>query len=136
MEEEHAWRVETTLGAVLADVVVSAGGGLSEPSAPAIPGLETFAGPVVHTARWPADLDLRGRRVAIVGTGASAIQVVPAIAGEVEGLVVFQRTPAWILPRRDRAISARERALFRGRRRPSARPDAPSGRCASCAASR
>jgi cation diffusion facilitator CzcD-associated flavoprotein CzcO len=113
VEEEHAWRVETTQGAVLADVVVSAGGGLSEPSAPAIPGLDSFPGPVVHTARWPAGLDLSGRRVAVVGTGASAIQVVPAIAEEVEGLVVFQRTPAWILPRRDRVISARERAVFR-----------------------
>lgn len=78
--------------------VVSAVGQLSRPHTPDFPGLGTFTGEYWHTAEWPADADLRGKRVAVVGTGASAYQVVPAIADEVEELVLFQRTPPWMLP--------------------------------------
>jgi 4-hydroxyacetophenone monooxygenase len=79
-------------------VVVSAVGGLNRPKLPAVDGLDTFSGPVVHTARWPQDLEVDGRRVGVIGNGASAIQVVPAIAGRVAELAVFQRSPQWVAP--------------------------------------
>ena len=88
-------------------------GGLSEPSIPQLPGMETFEGAAFHTARWDHERDLRGRRVAVVGTGASAIQVVPRIQPEVERLTVFQRTPPWIMPHPGRRVRPRERRLFR-----------------------
>lgn len=78
--------------------VVSAVGQLSRPSIPDLPGLDAFPGEFWHTAEWPADADLRGKRVAVVGTGASAYQVVPAIAGEVGELAVYQRSAPWLLP--------------------------------------
>ncbi|KIF69501.1 cyclohexanone monooxygenase [Streptomyces sp. AcH 505] len=113
-EDELRWELETAHGATFtADVVVSAGGPLSDPKIPAIPGLETFPGKVFHSARWDHDYDLRGKRVAVIGTGASAIQVVPAIQPEVAKLTLFQRTPPWVMPRADRAISAAERWLHR-----------------------
>lgn len=96
------WRVVTDRGEVLdADVVVSAIGMFNEPRWPDVPGLDGFAGPVVHTARWPEGLDLDGRRVAVIGTAASAVQLVPALAGQVEQLHVFQRTATWVLPKLD-----------------------------------
>ncbi|MYV52032.1 NAD(P)/FAD-dependent oxidoreductase [Streptomyces sp. SID3212] len=107
------WEVTTSQGDFTADVVVSAGGALSDPRVPDVPGLETFPGEVFHSARWDHDLPLRGKRVAVVGTGASAIQIVPAIQPEVERLTVFQRTPPWVMPRTDRAISRIERLLHR-----------------------
>nr|HEV8176555.1 NAD(P)/FAD-dependent oxidoreductase [Gemmatimonadales bacterium] len=76
----------------------------SKPQSPDIPGVDDFAGETVHTARWRHDLDLTGKRVGVIGTGASAVQVVPAIAAEVERLTVFQRTPIWCLPKPDRPI--------------------------------
>lgn len=106
------WRLVTSAGTLETDVLVAAPGGLAEPRWPDLPGLETFEGPVVHTAAWPEDLDLAGRRVAVVGTGASAIQVVPAIQPLVAHLTVFQRTPPWILPRRDRPIPPWRRRLY------------------------
>lgn len=113
-EDELRWELRTAHGATFtADVVVSAGGPLSDPKIPAIPGLETFPGKVFHSARWDHDYDLRGKRVAVIGTGASAIQVVPAIQPEVAKLTLFQRTPPWVMPRADRAISAAERWLHR-----------------------
>jgi cation diffusion facilitator CzcD-associated flavoprotein CzcO len=84
--------------------VVNATGVLTKPKAPEIPGLIDFAGEVVHTARWDHDLDLRGKRVGVIGTGASAVQLIPAIAEEVSQLTVFQRTPIWCLPKPDRAL--------------------------------
>jgi cation diffusion facilitator CzcD-associated flavoprotein CzcO len=107
------WDIETSSGTLSADVVVSATGPLSDPKVPDIPGLESFPGRVFHSARWDHDYELRGKRVAMVGTGASAIQIVPAIQPEVARLVLFQRTPPWVLPRVDRAISGPERALHR-----------------------
>jgi 4-hydroxyacetophenone monooxygenase len=83
---------------VAASVVISAVGALNNPLIPAIPGLETFPGPAFHTAQWPEDLDIRGKRVAVVGNGASAMQVVPAIAEQVGHLTVFARSKQWAAP--------------------------------------
>ncbi|MEU2789402.1 NAD(P)/FAD-dependent oxidoreductase [Streptomyces sp. NPDC007100] len=105
------WEIETASGALTADVVVSATGPLSDPKVPDIPGLDSFPGKVFHSARWDHDYDLRGKRVAMIGTGASAIQIVPSIQPTVDRLTLFQRTPAWVLPRADRKISGLERWL-------------------------
>jgi cation diffusion facilitator CzcD-associated flavoprotein CzcO len=107
------WQLDTTLGSLTATVVMAAAGPLSEPSVPDIPGLNRFPGPVFHSARWDDGADLAGKRVAVIGTGASAIQLVPALQPAVQRLVLFQRTPAWVLPRRDRRITAAERWLYR-----------------------
>ncbi|MFE1444498.1 flavin-containing monooxygenase [Streptomyces sp. NPDC058739] len=111
--EKLLWRIETSSGTLTADVVVSATGPLSDPKIPEIPGLDSFPGKVFHSARWDHDYDLRGKRVAMVGTGASAIQIVPAIQPQVASLTLFQRTPPWVMPRMDRAISGVERSLHR-----------------------
>ena len=79
-------------------MLVSGTGPLVEPKIPEFPGLERFQGPAFHSARWDHDADLKGKRVASVGTGASAIQYVPAIAPDVEQLYVIQRTPPWVMP--------------------------------------
>ncbi|MFD8259139.1 flavin-containing monooxygenase [Streptomyces griseoluteus] len=110
-EDELRWHIETASGSLTADVVVSATGPLSDPKIPDIPGLDSFPGRVFHSARWDHDYDLRGKRVAMVGTGASAIQIVPSIQPEVGRLTVFQRTPPWVMPRMDRAIGTAERKL-------------------------
>jgi cation diffusion facilitator CzcD-associated flavoprotein CzcO len=99
------WRLTTSRGEFTADVVVSGCGGLVEPALPDVPGVESFAGPAFHSARWDHDVDLRGKRVAVVGTGASAVQFVPAIAPEAAHVTVFQRTPPWVVPRMDRAYT-------------------------------
>jgi cation diffusion facilitator CzcD-associated flavoprotein CzcO len=111
--EKLHWRIETSGGFLTADVVVSATGPLSDPKIPHIPGIDTFTGKVFHSARWDHDYDLRGKRVAMIGTGASAIQIVPAIQPDVARLTLFQRTPPWVMPRVDRAISGVERWLHR-----------------------
>jgi cation diffusion facilitator CzcD-associated flavoprotein CzcO len=107
------WRVETSQGSLTARFLVSAVGGLCEPTIPEVPGLDSFGGVAFHTARWDHSHDLRGRRVAVVGTGASAIQVIPRIQPEVGRLTVFQRTPAWVMPHPGRRTRPRERQLFR-----------------------
>jgi cation diffusion facilitator CzcD-associated flavoprotein CzcO len=107
------WALRTSRGDLTADVLVSAGGPLSEPSLPDVPGMESFPGRIFHSARWDHDCDLAGRRVAVVGTGASAIQIVPAIQPVAGHLALFQRTPAWVMPRRDRRITDAERWLYR-----------------------
>ncbi|WKX72213.1 NAD(P)/FAD-dependent oxidoreductase [Streptomyces sp. XD-27] len=105
------WEIDTARGALTADLVVAAAGPLSDPKVPDIQGLDTFPGKVFHSARWDHDYDLRGKRVAVVGTGASAIQIVPAIQPQVARLTLFQRTPPWVLPRVDRDISGAEKWL-------------------------
>jgi cation diffusion facilitator CzcD-associated flavoprotein CzcO len=112
-EETGHWLIDTSRGRYTADVLVAAGGPLAEPSVPDLPGLQTFTGEVFHSARWNHDLDLAGRRVAVIGTGASAIQFVPRIAPQVARLHLFQRTAPWIMPRADRAITGLEKRLFR-----------------------
>jgi cation diffusion facilitator CzcD-associated flavoprotein CzcO len=106
------WVVETSAGREEADVLLTACGQLSIPSVPPIPGLDSFAGPAFHTARWRHDVDLTGKRVAVVGTGCSAIQVVPAIQPVVEQLDVYQRSPGWTLPKMDFAYRERTKRLF------------------------
>ncbi|MCL7380773.1 NAD(P)/FAD-dependent oxidoreductase [Streptomyces sp. 35G-GA-8] len=107
------WEIETSRATLTADVIVSATGPLSDPKIPVIPGLAGFPGKVFHSARWDHGYELRGKRVAMIGTGASAIQIVPAIQPEVGRLTLFQRTPPWVMPRVDRAISGTERRLHR-----------------------
>ena len=96
----------------VADVLLTACGQLTTPSVPPLPGLETFDGPAFHTARWRHDVELAGRRVAVVGSGCSAIQVVPAIQPEVEQLTVYQRSPGWTIPKMDFAYRERTLRLF------------------------
>jgi cation diffusion facilitator CzcD-associated flavoprotein CzcO len=112
-EDASVWRIETSAGSYTADVMVAAPGPLSEPSIPDLPGIEDFEGTIFHTARWNHDHDLRGKRVAVVGTGASAIQAVPEIAQQAAQLDVIQRTPPWVVPHRDRPITRVERALYK-----------------------
>jgi cation diffusion facilitator CzcD-associated flavoprotein CzcO len=112
-DDAQRWIVETDQGAVSARVLVSAAGALSEPSTPDIEGIDSFQGHTFHSARWDHDYDLKGKRVAVIGTGASAIQFVPTIAPDVAQMHVFQRTAPWIMPHSDRPISARERRLYK-----------------------
>ncbi len=107
------WRLETSQGPLTADLLVSGCGGLVEPACPDLPGLESFAGPVFHSARWDHDVDLAGKRIAVIGTGASAIQFVPELQPEADRLVLFQRTPPWVLPRMDREYGQKQKDLFR-----------------------
>ena len=110
--DDH-WAIETSQGPVSAKVLVSAAGPLVEPKLPDFPGLERFQGPAFHSARWDHSASLKGKRVAAIGTGASAIQFVPKIAPDVEQLHVFQRTPPWVMPHSARPITRTERRLFR-----------------------
>lgn len=93
-------------------VLVSGAGALSNPFVPKTEGSETFAGEMFHSANWRHDVDLRGKRVAVIGSGASAIQFVPAIAPMVDHLTYFQRTPPWVVPKMDRPIKPAEKADF------------------------
>ena len=111
-DDAQRWRLETSHGTFTADFLVAAVGALSDPSIPALAGIETFAGIAFHSARWDHDHELHGKRVAVIGTGASAIQFVPAIQPRVAGLKLFQRTPPWIVPRRDHALGDLERRIL------------------------
>ncbi|MFQ5562139.1 MAG: flavin-containing monooxygenase [Parvularculaceae bacterium] len=107
------WRIEFADGArVDADIVVSGLGGLHHPHIPDFPGKEDFAGPAFHTAQWRRDVDLAGKRVAVIGSAASAVQAVPAIATKVARLDLYQRTPNWIFPRNDYAYPGVVKKLF------------------------
>jgi cation diffusion facilitator CzcD-associated flavoprotein CzcO len=106
------WRVTTSRGELTADVLVGAGGGLSEPAVPALPGIDQFGGASFHSARWDHACALAGRRVGVIGTGASAIQFVPQIQPRVARLHLFQRTPPWIVPRGDVAFGPARARLF------------------------
>lgn len=117
---EDGWVVQTSRGEVRARHLLLGVGALREPAWPDLPGFEVvdgrprtvFSGPVVHSARWPEGLRLQGKRVGLLGTGASAIQIGPAIVDRVEQLHVFQRTPPWVRPRRDHPISPSRQALY------------------------
>lgn len=109
---EH-WVVTLADGAELtARYLVTATGFLSQPYTPPFPGLESFAGRIVHTTAWPDDLDLSGARVGVIGTGATAVQLVPELADVAAELTVFQRTPIWVVPKVDTAIPAAVQRLF------------------------
>ena len=113
-EDTGRWLVRLVGGdAVEVDFLVTATGQLSRPSFPDVPGLDRFEGELFHSARWNHDYDMRGKRVAAVGTGASAVQYVPEIAPLVERLHLFQRTPGWVIPKPDRPYRPREKTLFR-----------------------
>ncbi|WP_020525051.1 flavin-containing monooxygenase [Catelliglobosispora koreensis] len=112
-EAEQQWVLQTSQGEYRARVLISATGPLSEPSIPDIPGLDSFQGKVFHSARWQHDYDLTGKNVAVVGTGASAIQFVPAIQPKAGHVTVFQRTPAWTMRRMSRRITKAERFVYR-----------------------
>jgi cation diffusion facilitator CzcD-associated flavoprotein CzcO len=111
--ETGRWLIETSRGPYTADVLVAAAGPLAEPALPKLPGLETFEGTAFHSARWRHDHDLTGRRVAVIGTGASAIQFIPEIQPQTGHLTVFQRTAPWVMGRREREISRTERWIYR-----------------------
>ncbi|HEX6460213.1 MAG TPA: NAD(P)/FAD-dependent oxidoreductase [Thermoleophilaceae bacterium] len=112
-DEAEVWRVETEQGSLTADFLIAGVGPLSDPRLPDIPGIESFEGRMFHTARWDHDYDLRGKRVAVIGTGASSIQVVPKIQPLVGKLHVFQRTAPWIVPQRDRELTRLEKRLYK-----------------------
>jgi cation diffusion facilitator CzcD-associated flavoprotein CzcO len=111
-EERAKWVLRTSAGEHEADVLLTACGQLSVPSVPPLEGLDDFAGPAFHTARWRHDADLAGKRVAVIGTGCSAIQVVPAIQPKVQSIAIYQRSPGWTIPKMDFAYSARTQRLF------------------------
>jgi cation diffusion facilitator CzcD-associated flavoprotein CzcO len=114
-EDEALWHLECGGGDTryTAQVVVAGFGPLSRPAYPKIDGIDSFRGKAFHSAQWDSSYDLTGKRVAVVGTGASAIQFVPQIADRVKHLHLFQRTPPWVLPKPDRRITRLERRLFR-----------------------
>jgi cation diffusion facilitator CzcD-associated flavoprotein CzcO len=107
------WKLRTSAGDMTAGSIASAAGPLSEPAIPDIPGLHDFKGTIFHSAAWNHERDLRGERVAVIGTGASAIQFVPRIQPEVAQLHLFQRTPPWIMPRPDRPLTRFEKQLYK-----------------------
>ncbi len=112
-DETQRWQVDLANGGTLsARIVVVGRGPLSVPKLPTIPGLAHFPGPVFHSSQWQHQHDLTGKRVAVVGTGASAIQFIPALAKVAGELTVFQRTPAWVFPRPDRTIGRLEQRLY------------------------
>jgi cation diffusion facilitator CzcD-associated flavoprotein CzcO len=112
-DDAQLWRIETSQGELTADVVIAAQGPLSDPITPDLPGLESFEGTTFHSARWDHEHELAGERVAVIGTGASAIQFVPKIQPKVERLHVFQRTAPWVVPHPNRPLRAWERAVYR-----------------------
>jgi cation diffusion facilitator CzcD-associated flavoprotein CzcO len=108
------WTVETAAGqSFTARFLVAAMGPLANPAMPAINGLDSFQGKVMHSARWDHSFDFEGKKVGVVGTGASSIQIVPELAKQASQLTVFQRTPPWIVPRPDREVSESHKRLFR-----------------------
>lgn len=112
-ERAGVWRVHTSAGEMTGDVLVSAIGATAEPADPDIPGWNSFAGTRFHSARWDHGHDLSDERVAVIGTGCAAAQFVPLIQPQVRQLLVFQRTPGWVMPHPDRAVTERERRLYR-----------------------
>lgn len=112
-ESKNLWEVQTGDQLYLARTVVACSGYLHEPIIPNIPGLKDFQGKLFHSSRWDHDHDLSGERVAVIGTGASAIQFVPEIQPKVQQLTLFQRTPQWVLPKPDHPIPKIEENFFR-----------------------
>ncbi|MBB5642442.1 flavin-containing monooxygenase [Cryobacterium roopkundense] len=107
-DSRKLWRIQTSQGEWTADVLVLGTGYLSEASLPDLPGIAGFEGQIMHSSRWDPSIDLAGKRVGIVGTGASAIQIIPSIQPLVGSLTIYQRTPAWVAPKPDKTIGAGE----------------------------
>lgn len=112
-EDAGEWVVQTSQGEFRAGHVVGAFGSLSDPDIPKVNGIENFKGQVFHSATWPRNFSARGKRVAVVGTGASALQFIPVIQPDVADMHVFQRTPPWVMPRHDGPIGSLTRASYR-----------------------
>ncbi|HEX2285604.1 MAG TPA: NAD(P)/FAD-dependent oxidoreductase [Mycobacterium sp.] len=112
-EDAKVWRIALAGGETLtARYLITATGFLSQPHTPDIPGIASFAGKVIHTTAWDDDYDLEGRRVAIIGTGATAVQLIPEVAKVAADLTVYQRTPIWVVPKIDFRFSERAKRLF------------------------
>ena len=111
-DEAALWRVRTDRGSWTAEALICGAGPLVQPRWPIVPGLESFAGPRLHSAAWDHDVDLTGVRVGVIGTGASAVQLVPHVARRAQHLKVFQRSAPWVVPRHDRGTSVLRRAAF------------------------
>ena len=112
-EGSELWRIQTTAGELTAEMLIAGAGPLSDPKLPDIDGIDRFEGTVFHSAQWNHEHLLDGERVAVIGTGASSIQLVPAIQPRVGRLHVFQRTPPWVMPHHDRPTTRWERRLYR-----------------------
>lgn len=110
---DGAWQLSTSTGELAADVLVSGTGQLNRPRVPALPGLETFAGTAFHSARWTPQFSAAGKRIVVIGSGASAVQIVPELVRDAAHVTVMQRTPAYVIPRNDRAYLGFEKWLFR-----------------------
>lgn len=114
IEDAKRWLVRTDAGEVFeARALIAAVGGLRDPAYPNIQGRDTFAGPAMHSARWDHGVDLRGKRIGVIGTGASAIQIVPAVREQAASVTLFQRTPPWVFPRFDHSFGERRKRLYR-----------------------
>ncbi len=112
-EDDQRWHITTSQGQFTTDLFIVGNGPLNEVSLPNIPGIQQFEGTLFHSSQWRHDYDLTGKRVAVIGTGASSIQFIPQIQPLVAHLTLFQRTPPWIVPRLDHAIPAWQHTLFR-----------------------
>jgi cation diffusion facilitator CzcD-associated flavoprotein CzcO len=110
--QDELWQIETTGGDLTASMLVAGAGPLADPKLPDIDGIDSFQGKIFHSARWNAQHELDGERIAVIGTGASSIQLVPQIQPRAGRLHVFQRTPPWVLPHRNRPTTRWERMLF------------------------
>ena len=106
--DERCWIIDSTHGTVTAAVLILATGFLEEPVIPQIPGMDSFGGRIFHSSRWPAGYTGAGDRVAVVGSGSSAIQIVPALTPHAAEVIQFQRTPTWVLPKQNRRLLAEE----------------------------
>ncbi len=112
LEDQAVWHITLDDGTVIeADAIIGALGQLNRPALPDIPGRDDFKGPAMHSARWDHDVDFAGKRVGVIGSAASAVQLIPEVAKTAGHVTVYQRTPNWIVPRRDRAVSPEEIAL-------------------------
>jgi cation diffusion facilitator CzcD-associated flavoprotein CzcO len=112
-EPARRWRITTSQGEFSARYLIAGSGLLVEPSLPDIPGLDQFQGTIMHSSRWDPGWQPAGRRVAVIGTGASAIQIVPELQPEVEHLTLFQRTPAYVLPHNNRPVTRAEKVAYK-----------------------
>lgn len=112
-EKTNQWLLKTNQGNYTTDVFITAAGPFAEAAYPDIEGIKTTKLPIIHTLHWDHDYDFNNKRVAIIGTGASAVQIIPQLQPKVSELIVFQRTPPWIVPRLDRNISTLEKAIYR-----------------------
>lgn len=110
--DKNQWRIETTQGEYTAQFLLTATGHLVDPKLPEFDGMDGFEGAILHSARWDHSIDLTGKRIAVIGTGASAIQVFPEMAKIGSQVTIFQRTPAWIIPRPDRPFTEAEKRQF------------------------